>query len=126
MVTKQYKIMNGFYYALNIRNYDGDLSVIDANTESDIITELHQFSEDSNDAIDEQGYDLNEIKWNDFVKEMCAFSKLYPELIFDFHVKYADNDEQSHQYFMNGKYQYCEGYTEFKPFNIENFEKNPT
>ena len=49
----------------------------------------------------------SEMKWYDYSRDMIAYSKLYPDVLFKLSGEGADNADCWHEYYKNGKYQRC-------------------
>lgn len=86
-------------------------------TEMDIINELRTQNESAEWALQPDGSCEDECKWYEHEKDMRAFSKQYPDVIFCLHGIGEDSDDQWNQYYKDGKMQNCKAIITFEEYN---------
>ena len=71
----------------------------------DIITELREFSEEADYALDDSGETNESCKWYDHEKELREFSTRYPDLIFKLHGEGEEAGDLWDEWYKDGKMQ---------------------
>lgn len=82
-----------------------------------LIEELREENEHANYAIDSNGLTAESTKWYDHQKDMRAFSKKHPEVLFTLEGIGEEQPDVWVEYYMNGKMQKVVAKVTFEPFN---------
>lgn len=98
-------------YSLRIINQDVD--------GMEIIAILREEYGDAYDALEENGNSNNSCKWYDHEDDLCAFSKKFPEVIFELSGEGDEAGDVWKAYFQNGKMQRCQAEMIIPPFDPE-------
>lgn len=108
----------GYYtrYSLKIVN-DGSTESFVHSCTGEPIKQLVAENKHAVYALEEDGSHKDEITWYDHEKEMRAFSKKFPNLIFELSGEGEMNSDVWKKYFKNGKCQICKAKISFDEFD---------
>lgn len=76
-------------------------------TNEEIIKEFRDSCEGAKDSFDADGGCQYEAKWYSHEKDMAAFSKKHPDVVFELYGEGEGKDDTWYKYFKNGKMQFC-------------------
>lgn len=107
---------------LRLENFMGyytryELSVI--NGDNNLITELREFSEDANYAINDNGESEDSCKWYKCQEDLKKFSSMHPSTLFKLSGEGEESGDIWNAYFKDGKMQMCKAKIVFDEFNAE-------
>jgi len=94
-----------------------ELSVIDG--DNNLITELREFSEDANYAINDNGESEDSCKWYKYQEDLKKFSSMHPITLFKLSGEGEESGDIWNAYFKDGKMQMCKAKIVFDEFNAE-------
>ena len=108
----------GYYtqFTLNIE------SGVEEHEKEAIITKLRSSCEYAEFALDEEGSTNEEAKWYDNEKDMRAFSKEFPKVLFKLSGTGEESGDFWEKYFQNGKMQRCNGSVVYDEFDEKKME----
>lgn len=83
----------------------------------DVIHDLMDCFDSSKYALNTSGQSRESIKWYEHEDDMRAFSKKYPEIVFELSGEGEDAEDQWRKYFVNGKMQVCKAEITFEVYH---------
>lgn len=87
----------------------------------DLIADLRNTSDEAEYSLDENGDCEQSSKWHEHEKDLRAFSKKYPKLIFELHGEGEESGDIWKEYYQDGKMQKCKAeivYPDFDPSKL--------
>lgn len=85
--------------------------------DNELISELRDFSEDANYALEDDGDTAESCKWYDHESDLKNFSALRPDALFKLSGEGEEAGDLWIEYYQNGKMQLCKGKITFDEFD---------